>query len=465
MGLLEMQSSNLYTLKKAQGYNTPNYDSNKIVIVSPETFIGNVETGKDNIQKVLAEKYQIEKEIVFVGLDNTISFQDEFINYVANGGQVDIVCTGYTASDQSCGTYQAFVDNNWLVDITQNIDGEDGKAIRGIFTDKQLKALSINNKIYGLMGYQMLAFKTQLGFNIKLCEENNIELSTFNGSLEQIGEWCDILKANNVNCDYICSVFLNGSDRAAYIGMLPHTELASYGIGVYPTENGLEAVNLYDDENMRQLVSKLSNFYVNEYIFDSQLQESTGEFFIAVYGSIYDIENPYISYIDWVDSYCGNTNGFVSGVCTLSKDYNTAFDVLSAMYCDVDLSNLLQYGYSKQEDIPQECYESVSSLISIGNNMITFPNEFYGETANKTVLINERNESAKDNPLLGFRLNLSTADFNSLYEINARAENLWNGYCADEWEDCMNEISQQLKDAGIDKAIDEVNKQLEAFQK
>lgn len=466
-GLSPKVESVVYKLENINKFNTRKYDNQKIVIVSPEISIENALAAESKINKILSDKYGLNKKVFFIGIDDSISYQDKLIKYVSEGGQVDIVCTGYNSvgygvTNSSSGTYQEFVDNDWLVDLTKYLNSNDGKQLKEAYSNRQWQSVSIKDKIYGVNGNQLLGDNQILSFNTQICEDNGINLSDYDGSLKQIKHWCDILKNNSVECDYFYGGLTSINDAAELVGMLPNYQLTSYGIGVYQTENGLKAVNIYDDENIRNLVADLSDLYASGYIFDMVMQETTGCYFVKNESNINNQKNN-LTNKNWIDPYCENINNFVCGVCTMSKDTDTAFKVLAALYCDKDLSNLLQYGTDDISEISQEQYESISTYCSIGNRMITFPNKFYGETENKTAEIIKYNESVKDNPLLGFRLDLSKSDFNTLYEINSQSENIFMGYCSDDWEDCMNKISEQLKTANIDKAIEDVNFQLEEF--
>ncbi len=470
-GVSNKVDATLYALENIDNYKSINYDSDKIVIVCPEIFVGNAITAASDINEILSEKYEINKEVIFVGIDDTVSYQDKLSKYIDEGGQIDIISTGYNVSgygaiNHSCGTYQDFVDNGWLIDLTGYLNGSGGEQLKNIYSDRQWKSLSINNKIYGVNGNQMLGNGQVLSFNTKVCEENGIDLADYDGSFKQIKEWCDIIKSHNVDCDYFYGGISGISDIAELAGMLPDYQLASYGIGVYQTENGLKAVNIYEDGNVRKLISELSDLYASGYIFDPTVNEASGVNLVMNVSSMYadgQTDETTVTNKNWITPYSQNVNNFVCGICALSEDTDTAFKVLSALYSDKDLSNLLQYGTDKISDITEEQYESIYAMCSIGNNMITFPNKFNGETDNKTVEIEEYNESVKDNPLLGFRLDLSKADFNTLYEINSQGENIFMGYCGDDWESCLNKISEQLETAGINKTIDEVNLQLEKF--
>ena len=470
-GLSTKVNSVLYTLKNAKQYKIKNYDKQKIVIVAPEISVENAKKAENKIHDIFSEEYGINKKIVFVGLDDTNCYQDELLKYIEKGNQIDIVCTGYNnvgygALNHSCDTYQEFVNNNWLVDITKYINSTENQKLKSLYNDEQLKSLMIDEKIYGITGNRMFSSKVDFSFNKKLCENNNIDLSDFNGSFKWIKEKCNILKSNNVKCDYLFGG-LNGIDDIATLsGLLNEHTLLTYGIGIYKTDTGFKAVNIYEDTNIRTVVSELSELYSLGYIFDSDEQESTGEFFIKNLNE-YDLINPEepdnIVNKNVIPSYYSNINNFVCGVCTLSENKNLAFKVLAELYSNESLSNLLKYGKDDLSKISEEDFQSNYAYLSLGNDTLTFPNKYIGEPENKLENIDKLKKNAIKNPLLGFRVDLSKFDFNQLYEINSQGENIFMGFCADNWKDSMNEISNQLKSANIDEVLTDINRQLDEF--
>ena len=213
-----------------------------------------------------------------------------------------------------------------------------------------------------------------------------------------------------------------------------------------------------EEANDRQAL-KMSGIYSGTYKPGVEAEESNVYGIDVVYSPM-DIE-PYVS--------TGNVTGTLYAVSSTSKHPEETLKFLELLETDPYVINLLSYGiegvhYEKVSDNVVKPIEGVTWGIqswAMGNVFNTYTLE--GQDEDVWEQTKEMNDNAKKSPILGFGFNSEPVQ-NELVNVNTVVTE-YAGMLVDERD--MNELYTQfideLKTAGVDKVITEMQDQIDAF--
>ncbi|WP_124100957.1 hypothetical protein [Ruminococcus sp. Marseille-P6503] len=465
MGLAPSYETVLYEIPDISEVKSGEYDSGKIVFVVSDYSGEKAFENQNKINEILKNK-GFKKQLEFKLLDD-MNYKSELVDYINGGGQADILFTNAAYADKNAiGAYHEFVDRGWLCDITELVNSSEGEKLKNSYSETFWTGMEINGKIYGVGHNITTGYGISAVFNTELCGNYGFDLSTFDGSLETIRDWCFKIKESNISCDiFEPRISLSGVLRLS--GMYGDPQLSQFGMGAREENGILTAVNIYEDQGFKNTVKTLSEIYSGGCFYDINANVSSGNFFVKLvstsaegnslvfaYGNenMYEIET---TEIELIKPQSITTINNVSGVCTLSRDKESAFEALAIMYSDPDISNLMEYGTTEYSE------DLISPGMSLGNHILTFADsEFPKEKGDKKQAIQSFNSSVEITPLSGFCPDYEKGNFAALYNANAQGDYLYMGMCGSDWESIMTEMSNLMKEAGIDNAISTINEDL-----
>jgi putative aldouronate transport system substrate-binding protein len=176
-----------------------------------------------------------------------------------------------------------------------------------------------------------------------------------------------------------------------------------------------------------------------------------------------------------VYSYTDAATGFNLSIARNSENPEKAMKFINLLYSDKEIMNLLDLGiegkhYVKNSDgtikLPDGVKESkyVFNQWEIGNNFLTYPWE--GNDADYWDVMKEHNDSAVLSPAFGFTFNpepVKTEIAASTNVLNQYKLGLESGTL--DPEKSLLEFNKKLKESGLDKIIEEKQKQFDEWKK
>ena len=351
---------------------------------------------------------------------------------------------------------------------------DDGQKLFHQFDEKAWERVSINGTNYGLYNYPILTYSISLFINQKMTDAYDIQLPD---ELEHLAQVEDVLKlVSDKDQDEVVPL---------YISLIDYKELSGYDF----LENGLAAgydddgnpyvFNPFEQSNITSLMETLAHYSQQGYLLkDEEAEEMVynGDFFAIVdtttprsYSDVVlDISGNFFEAVGYklVDTFVIlNPNG-IHGIASWSEHKDEAFQLLMLLNTDSELSNLLYHGIEGKhytlvdgEMVPGDDRQRTPKYYSPANEMLTHPIGL--EPSNKEEVYKEWNENFQMSPIAGFDLDDSeiSIDLETIKNIYEKYENLWSG---DE-QDVATQLAkanEELQEAGIDQALDEINQQL-----
>jgi ABC-type sugar transport system, periplasmic component len=398
-----------------------------------------------------------------------------------NNDEVDILCSDFGVGGQYSTTYDDCVRDGIYESLNSYLDSELGQKLYKSRDSKLWSSMDINGKIYGMDNRALPGSSTYLIFNKKLVDQYQIDLSKFSGKIEDLGS---ILKKVYEGEKNNKSVTTFAIDEIVHdIGLYDYITEA---VGVRLDKPEAVAVNLFKDDYLVNYFTAIKKYHDAGY-----LRSVTGirnNFFVTIwlgYGvNTYDeiaINNTFQDYdgnsidvipIKIADAYVANLYNAVTGITAWSKHKKEAFELLTLLNTDSEFGNLLAYGVkgkdynlfegkvkpTKDDDI------SYWNTWLYTNQQIIYPSQ--EEPLTKRKDIEEYQHTVKASPILGFHFDPSNVmkEINATDSVISQYGVLWSGQ-EEDLESTLHKLNSELKEAGIDKVVEEVNRQLKEWKK
>jgi len=418
--------------------------------------------------------------VEFIGKDtlDVENYQKEIREMKATGEQVDLLDTGF--GTETFYTNIAAVEDDLLEPLDSYFQTDDGEKLFNQFDEKAWESASVEGSHYGLNPYPILSNSIYLFFNQKMADTYDIKLPD---ELEHLGQAEDVLKLLSANKDQDEVVPL-------YIGHLDYKELSGYdflenGIAAGYNDNGNPYVfNPFEQSNVTNLMETLAHYAQQGYLLKDEEDEeeveemiSQGNFFAYVsqaspmsYSSdVLDMGSYSFEVVGYklADDFVTKRLNWINAIASWSEHKDEAFQLFTLLNTDHELSNLLYHG------IKGKHYTLVDGKIAPGdddsqrtpgyyspaNEMLTYP--VGHEPLNKEEVYKEWNKNSRMSPIAGFELDDSeiSIDLEAIKSIYEKYDSLWTGDELDV-ENQLVKANEELQEAGIDQALDEINQQL-----
>lgn len=421
-----------------------------------------------DLDTVLAEANKIIEAKIGARLDMqfvpTGSYSEKMKMNMASGYEYDLCFT----SDW-LNYYDDAVRNGGLYDLTPYLDG-----IKTIIPEEIIKNVSYDGKIYGVPNIQVYALPLAIKARKDLLQKYNFDLQSVE-TVEDIEPFLEIIKTNEPTLYPYRSLW----------SVSPWTRNTTMEFGAscihfnYETQ---EVCPSWEVEEWMNAVMKLRDWYKKGYIrsdVDSQGDDTT-EYKQGKYAVCIDSWKPGQEATDPDYEYkivCPARKEINTGVSTMtaiganSKNPDKVFEFIKLINTDVELYNIIcnglegvHYNFNdegKIVNIENSGYNPNSDW-EFGNQFNAYVKE--GMDADVWEQTKKLNDESLDNPLAGFHLDKEPISV-ELSNINAVIDEYRGNDCtgliaAKDFDKHFAEFKEKLEVAGIDKAMKEIESQV-----
>lgn len=387
----------------------------------------------------------------------------------ASGQEIDIFSTGY---DYYGGLYSDLARDGLCQELNAYLESAGGKALYDAKDELVWKSLSVEGKIYGL-------------------SVNHIVSASFPERYYYVNQ--DIAQKYGIDCDrlfeddsyFFDSILTVEEGERADGDFEPYLtnslfnwpedmlKIVNSPVAIRVDSDGkYQAVNVYEDQRVHQAIityRKLGErgHKIAEY---TQAQIDAGKYFIinsltpVECGNALEIIRPLFIDVD------GNSSGGVICIAEWSRNKDAAFELLSAVHTDRELSETLAFGiegihYRVEDDkivkTDVEYAGRWSTSLLANMQLLRWPNYEY---ASEIAFMEENREALLANPLFGNPLDYRRVKKQLLELQECVSYSFPNGvssWYGQDFEQKYEEGLQNLRDAGIDEVLEEFNRQLQ----
>ncbi len=426
----------------------------------------------DKINEILEEKAGCHLDIRY--LDAAV-YSEKMQMLMSSKDTFDLCFTGYV------NTYQKAAQKGGLLALDDYL--EDYPGIRREVPDYALEAAKVNGKIYAIPNIQIMTQCTGLFINKELFNEyGQIDLQdiTCVEDMEPFFEW---IKNNHPEIDAFGLGDARGWGEDFSYKLI--SEICT-GVDIIEKDGKIEAVRSFSTPEKLYEAKKIREYFEKEYIrsdiavydsFDSDDVCRTSAVWRGVYKPGAGAE---LCERTGIDTFCipiskpiilhdtGKTT--MTGVGRYSRYPDKAVRIIELMNTDKELYNLVCFGIEgihyvmkdekHIEKIPDSGY-------NVGNSWM-FGKQFNallieGQEDDVWEQTEEFNENAEVSPIMGFSF-----DNSSVRSELAMMETIYGKYTAfrkgfEPLESYYNDFVEELENAGVDRVVEEVNRQLNEF--
>jgi len=390
------------------------------------------------------------------------------------GQQVDLLNTGAGSDQVDINTYPAAVRDGLLEPLDNYLHTDKGKVLYDSVLPASWDTVTLNHHIYGIHPMPTAFANLYLFINKSMQDKYRIKLP------EQISSLTELKSALKT----VSEAYKDDKKFVPlYIWLRSSKEITDYdflssGIAVRHTEEAPVAFNPLAEPEVQHLLQALADYKEHNYVKEGQALDEVnkGNFFAFVsyaYPSTYHAGKLQVNITDPVTDVSAHVlrmgmniqapNG-INGVASWSANKEEAFQLLTLVNTNRELSNLLRHGVKSGKPEFGNMQELMRGAASPSNKLITAPIGL--ETDNKLQEYREYAAGIRMSPAAGFKLNEKgmEEDLAKIGEIYGKYEGLWSGTEANP-ETQISTANQELTAAHIDRILAQVNKQLEEWWK
>ncbi|SUU93438.1 Maltose-binding periplasmic proteins/domains [Anaerococcus octavius] len=382
------------------------------------------------------------------------------------------------------GPYKTLADQNAFLDLTDYLDNE-LKGAKELIDDRMIEGTKINGPLYALpAAYPGVVAANQFVWNKEYVEKYDIPYQDIQNTT-QLEEYLKEVKDNEDQVEYpfnVASDFLLARENPAFE--------VEKGIGVKEENGKLIAYNLYKDPDFKAEIDQMKKLYddglINPDAPQIQADEAKGAYEASLVGeyegepgseAIWSTEEePKVASIIGESIIVDNekATGKLVGINSQSEYKDQALDFVERMFTDKKLQDLLSYGI---EGVDYELKDGKVKKLGTKDEVYDVASFQYLSMFNRTPMADgvgigdpEFDEEVKEfedklvaSPTLGFRVDKTNIQ-GELENVQATIERYYNNLKTGAFDDAYyQEFLDQLDTAGIDKAIEEIQNQLDTF--
>ena len=393
------------------------------------------------------------------------TYTSKIWDMIENGEQVDIIFdSGQAASEAGNSAYWKDAFSGLFIPIDAYLSDTDiGRELHDLMPKEHWNALTVNGSIFGVDGYMSSvdnAFTYQ--YNAALVEKYGYDINI--PPYEQMEKIYEI--ADKENCDAVsCGGY-------AWI-VCDWTNAKMLDSCVYWDESEKRAKSIFENDDYITKLKWLFNCRPDSPTANDH-KESCFLMTSAVYGKVGGGISARRYYDNSIDVVSVSEDGYIisaynaTGICSASDHKDMAFDLLARVQTDKYLNNLLTYGvedtdYMIENGIPDTVTNPFNSY-RFANRMICYPESSDDMTAEEYSDF-YKNASTSSDIKFAFDarevIDESKNTCLAMYELDDTDK--WGDFKdADEF---IEYYKQKLKEAGIDKIIDECNRQYGEYER
>ncbi|GGG65697.1 DUF3502 domain-containing protein [Paenibacillus radicis (ex Gao et al. 2016)] len=416
-------------------------------------------------------------EFVNANANSVQQYYDLIRRFKQEGKQVDLLNTGSGSSEVDIRTYPAAVRDGLLEPLDNYLQTKDGKLLYDHILPSSWEMVTLDHQIFGIHPMPTAAANLYLFINKRIQEKYKITLPKQIASLAALEKALSMAAEESKLDQKFVPLYIwlgSGKEMTGY-------DFLSSGIAVRHTESGAPlAFNPYAEQDVNQLIQAMSAYKEAGYTKEGQAFEEVlkGNFFAFVtyaYPSTYHNGKLQLGITDPILNVNAHllqdgmnfeaVNG-INGLASWSANKAEAFQLLTLVNTNSELSNLLRHGFKKASSGKlqfKDMEEMMRGIASPSNNLITVPVGL--ETDNKLNDYREYAASFSMSPAAGFILDEGNIreDLLAIGEINRKYEALWIG--SKDADTQLMKVNEELKAAHIDQVLVEINKQLDNWWK
>lgn len=400
---------------------------------------------------------------------------------IDTGESVDLLQTGMP---WDINGYEDLALNGYLYDLSEYLSSSEGKPLYDSVPQYYWEDAKVKGKIYGANGYTYYRNSCpSYMINKSLMEKYNLKAEDFNRPLHELKDIFEKVQKGEgdgfypftaeISPDYsissayaVCSgVNIDRSNNTVRI-LTDNEDYMSFVKDIYE----MEAQGFYSSEAR----SKIDNFLL-KFSFKTPLPDYLiGSGAYTFEGRTATADDVVIIPLEKYGNYRVAASGYTS-VCSKSKHADYAADFLNTIFTDTNVTDYLLFGvkdidYELEEgkisqssflhDENEKFSAEIFKMLIYGNSFICTPR--YYERDDMSKVYYDMHKSLQKDPLNKFRFN-AEGYAKTLGEINNSLELITKDIGKKSFEDMKSELEESLRKAGIDKLLQEVNRQLQEY--
>ena len=420
---------------------------------------------EDEANKYLEEKIGVNIDMNFIDYGE----YSQKLGVIINSGEAyDLAFTCSWAGD-----YLGNARKGAFLDLTPYLDNI-GSEMKEAIDDRFWSGAEVDGGIYAVPNQKEICTAPMWVFTKEYVDKYNIPYTELH-SLEDLEPWLKLIKENEP--DVTPLDITKGFSAPQYFEQLVDP------VGIEYEDDSLVVKNMFETDKMKSTLETLRKYYQAGYInadsATAQDDKSVKRFVTKGDGQPYaevlwskDLKYDVVA-SQITDSYITNasTTGSMIAVSKNSKNPDKAVEFLNLLNTDEYIRNLLNYGIEgthyesvndKQIKLTDKASDYSVGYYTLGNLFITKVLDNEPET--KWDEFQEFNDAAKESAVLGFKFDTSKVT-NEIAAINNVLEEfkstIYSGSV--DVDEYLDKLNKKLKDQGIDRVIEEMQTQLDAW--
>lgn len=420
---------------------------------------------EDEANKYLEEKIGVNIDMNFIDYGE----YSQKLGVIINSGEAyDLAFTCSWAGD-----YLGNARKGAFLDLTPYLDNI-GSEMKEAIDDRFWSGAEVDGGIYAVPNQKEICTAPMWVFTKEYVDKYNIPYTELH-SLEDLEPWLKLIKENEP--DVTPLYITKGFSAPQYFEQLVDP------VGIEYEDGSLVVKNMFETDKMKSTLETLRKYYQAGYInadsATAQDDKSVKRFVTKGDGQPYaevlwskDLKYDVVA-SQITDSYITNasTTGSMIAVSKNSKNPDKAVEFLNLLNTDEYIRNLLNYGIEgthyesvndKQIKLTDKASDYSVGYYTLGNLFITKVLDNEPET--KWDEFQEFNDAAKESAVLGFKFDTSKVT-NEIAAINNVLEEfkstIYSGSV--DVDEYLDKLNKKLKDQGIDRVIEEMQTQLDAW--
>lgn len=425
-------------------------------------------------EQLLQKGLSFQIEFVKKGSADESDYFDGVISMKDMGENADFIsCVPGTVFDYPL-YYEKMVQRDLFLPLETYLNGEAGQMLKEAYDKKVWDALTIDGHIYAVTVNYAVPWQKVVIFDPNIMEKYDIHPEAFG---QPLWEWEifleKILEGEKGTSDFI------PIEYPALTYMLPdYTPVSGgyFGVFIDETAEDPEAFSLFESEYVEKLWGTIRDFQVKGYIqTGAQFEDSEKEYSTAIQfntiksASYFKLNFSDRDYVEFGELIAENTLANDSiAIASWSKQSEEAFQLLSAIMTDPDLSNSLVLGkegedYSLQNGRAVSLGRMSNIVIeeSLGNQFITHPMTW--DPVNKKEDYPKVITQSQKSKIFGFRFDSVAVQAETDAVLKETIPIFYQ--FEDYYTQGLDDIKSRLNTAGMDILVKEINRQLNEWQK
>lgn len=385
-------------------------------------------------------------------------------------------------------TYDMCFTSSWTNDFLKNAKNGAFYALDDLLTEESefynslpefvWNAARINGKIMAVPNYQSYTYYEAAAVPKRLAEKYNLNVNEVH-KLQDLEEYFEQIKENEPS---LYALNPKGFNLQTWI----YFETGAPGVGIINNDEDGKVYSVYESDEYEQKLALVRNYYKKGYIRPDVIsaadeetsstikygcwREQAGPGSAAILAEKYGEEILEIPLVDEAMISNGGARATMIAVSRTSKHPKEAFELIKLLNEDKELYNLIYFGiegkhYEKIDEDTVRIKPDGGYVNSTGFAFGSQFNSYYieGQEKNLWEKADELNRTAKVMFLDGFELNTDNIKTEIANLSAVKKEYDYLLYGAEDYESAHKEFVEKLKSAGLEKTMEEVQKQINEF--